>query len=197
MAIFKTVRLVFKWPCFIVVVVYAINSFREFIQNDDLCEVNFIRFHSDNDSIYPTFTMCFNTPFVEEKLQKLSSKLDMSLYESYLLGRRSQNENLTNIDYNNVTIKQEDFLRLAYVRYRDIIGIGSIKNVDIIDRSYGYVKGLMKCFSFEIPFKKDTLVTSLNIYLNNTVFRNGERQSNGWLSKGLTVFYHYPKQFGR
>ena len=142
--------------------------------------------------------MCFNTPFVEEKLRKISSKIDISLYQSYLLGKSPGNENLTNIDYNNVAIELEDFLLRAVVRYRDHIGIGSTKNVDtIIDRSYGYVMGIMKCFSFEIPFKKDTLVSSLNIHFNNTVFPNGKRPSNGWLSKGLMVFYHYPQQFGR
>ena len=55
----------------------------------------------------------------------------------------------------------------------------------------------MKCFSFELPFKKDTLIDSLSIEFNNAIFPNGKRPIDGWGSKGLMIYHHYPGQFGR
>ena len=101
---FETFQLGFQCVCIIVVIGYGLISIRDFIQNDDLCEVSFKRFHSDTDSIYPAITICLNTPFVEERFQKVSSTINSSSYESYLAGNHHVDKRLMNIDYNNVTM---------------------------------------------------------------------------------------------
>ena len=117
--IFKTAQVIFKWLCIIVVIVYAQNSVREFVQNDDICEVSFKRFHSDKDSRYPTLTICLNAPFVEEKLQKITTTINSSFYESYLMGRIEVNDHLMSIDYDKVAIKVEDFIFRTNVNYKE------------------------------------------------------------------------------
>ena len=194
----ETFQLGFQCVCIIVVIGYGLISIGDFIQNDDLCEVSFKRFHSDKESIYPAFTMCLNTPFVEERLKKISSTINSSSYESYLAGMGKTNENLKNVDYNNVVLKEEDFILEATVRYKEepssLVGE---KLETIPTENWAWMQGVMKCFSFEVPFKKDTLISSLSINFNNTIFPNGKRPIDGWGSKGLMIFEHYPEQFGR
>ena len=137
----------FQCVCMIVVIGYGAISIRDFIQNDDVCEVSFKRFHSDKESIYPSFTICLNTTFVEERLQKISSTINSSSYESYLAGRRETNEHLKNIEYNDVVLKAEAFLLDATVKYKEENGSRFGENLKkITTQSWGWMKGVMKCF---------------------------------------------------
>ena len=197
---FKTFQLGFQWLCIFVVIGYGVISVRDFIKNDDLCEVSFKRFHGDKDSIYPALTMCLNTPFVEQRFRKISSAINSSSYESYLAGMSKVDQHLMNAHYNVVVIQRHDFLHEAALKFKAerISRDGGGVPVDkITTRSWAWRNRVMKCFSFELPFKKDTLIDSLSIKFNNTIFPDEKRPIDGWGSKGLMIYHHYPGQFGR
>jgi hypothetical protein len=195
---FSQINLVFHGVCFFVVILYSISSVRDFLKNDDLCEVSFRTFHKDEKSSYPSFTMCLNTPFADDELKKFSSKLSSLSYEAYLTGRQHQDfQTFTNISYTDVTIQNKDLLVSAFVMYKDYLNKSLIDTEMVSTHSWPWRSCMMKCFSFEVPFKKDNLADYLSIWFNNTIFPNGTRPNDGWSSRGLQVFVHYPNQFGR
>ena len=197
---FKNVNLTFHGICIFVSVVYAILSFCDYVKNHDLCEVSFKPFHGNEEMIYPSLTMCLNTPFLEDSFRSYagSDEIDVSTYESYLLGKFSDvNQTMSKIEYENVSIQATDFILDAYVSYKEQTMPSKKQALDIKTHSWGWMIGFMKCFTFEVPFKKDILVSTMNIRFNNKMFPNGKRPVDGWAPRGLQVFDHYPKQFGR
>ena len=43
-------------------------------------------FNYDNEHIYPTVTLCFRYPLLEEKLLKFGEGINVSTYTSFLIG---------------------------------------------------------------------------------------------------------------
>ena len=114
------------------------------------------------------------------------------------MGRIKVNDHLMSIDYDKVAIKVEDFIFRTSVNYKEKKRsfFGSPLN-RIATRSWGWPMGVMKCFSFDVPFKKGNLLSTITINFNNSIFPDGKRPSDGWGPKGLMIFHHYPGQFGR
>ena len=66
-----------------------------------------------------------------------------------------------NIDYNNVVIKEEDFILEASVKYKEEPDSRSGEKLEqITTQNWAWMQGVMKCFSFEVPFKNCLLYTS-------------------------------------
>ena len=186
--------------CFITVLIYALINIRSFLQNEDLCEVSFKKFHNTKDDIYPSMTICQNTPFDQNRFDDGSDdNVNISTYENYLVGKQNVSQKFANIKYKNVSIQLNNFLIKAYAvekTYSVRKGISLRQN--ITEQSWGSFWGIMKCFSFNVPFKKDVKLSSVNVELNNSIFpNNGQRPVDGWKSGGIHVSFHYPKQFVR
>ena len=190
---FKTINLAFHGVCIVVVVTYGILSVFEFMKNQDSSEISFKPFHMDDESFYPSLSMCLNNPFKEDRFAKNVTILQ---YSSYLIGRKRGNQNLFHIEYENVSIQLHDFLIDAFVKYKDE-SFTPRKIEKVESHSWGWIAGVMKCFTFDVPYSKGSLINTMNILFNNTIFPDGKRPLDGWSSRGLSIYYHYPMQFGR
>ena len=194
---FKKIDLLFHIVCIVFVLVYAICSIYDYFKNEDICEVSFKTFHSkDWGPRYPAFTMCLSSPFIEEKWSKLATTINTSQYNSYLLGGVQGDERLQNIAYENVSATENDFIIDAVLKYKDE-NRTFINVTDIRTHSWGMKSHVTKCFTFGVPFLKNALADVLTININNSIFPNGKRPSDGWKQGGMQIFDHYPGQFGR
>ena len=111
----------------------------DFSQNHDLTTITFKTFHNDEESIYPSMSMCFNTPFRKEKLLQ-SVNLSQSIeYGRYLIGRAPTNETLNNINFEEVSFQINDFLIKAVIqlKYEGWLVKRLIKDQEIHVQSWG------------------------------------------------------------
>ena len=116
----KKIDFVFSLICVGFVIGYSIISFLDFLENKDICEINFKSFHSQQSYRYPSVTMCLTSPFVAEKLSNFSSPLDpVYYYDLYLRGIVNGSVSLENTAYEDVSITEPDFITSANVRYKD------------------------------------------------------------------------------
>ena len=185
--------------CIVAVIVYAIMNIYSYWKNEDLCEVSFKTFHDEKGDIYPSLTMCLNTPFkTNELLERSQNVVNASMYESYLLGRYKDVQKFANISYEDVSIQTDDFLVEAYASDKDFSVRDQIQLKEHMTvQSWAWYWGVMKCFTFNVPFK-DAKIGSMGIEFKNSIFpNNGQRPTDGWESGGMHLFFHYPNQFSR
>ena len=185
-------------------IVYGVQNLWHYFQNDDLCEVSYKTFHSDIKHGYPSLSICFSSPFVKERLSEyLSSDMDniSENYESYLIGGRysDQNNNINiksfkSVPYEETTLQKNDFLTNADIADKNRAFLPISQDISI--NSWGWMLGIMKCFTFSVPYQKNRFISQMNIEFNNTIFpNNGTRPSDGWNPGGMHLFFHYPNQF--
>ena len=79
----------------------------QYLKNDDLCEIDFVRFNSDKDRIYPSVSICLTNPFIETKLAQHGKGITITRYRDFLYGNL-WDPRMLHIDYDNVTIPMFD-----------------------------------------------------------------------------------------
>ena len=83
-------------------------------KDEDNSQVEYKRFHSNNQSIYPSLSLCFKRPFLKEKLEGYSdengSPVKVEDFSRFIYGKY-WNDKFVDIDYDNVTIDLWDHLK--------------------------------------------------------------------------------------
>ena len=95
--------------CGIVTVGITVYSVYQYRLDEDVSRIEFKKFNSHKDHIYPTITLCFPKPFVEVKLATYGEGINGSSYANFLRGNL-WDERMANIDYDDVSLKIEDYL---------------------------------------------------------------------------------------
>ena len=75
----------------------------EYLKNNDLTTVDFVDI-KNLDEPYPAISICFEHPFIEEKLKAIHRDLNSSYYLKYLKGKH-EDTRLRDVYYHNVTIE--------------------------------------------------------------------------------------------
>ena len=81
----------------------------EYTLDEDISRIEFKEFNSDEDHIYPTITMCFTNPLLEEKLIKYGKSINSKTYTDFINGDL-WDENMARIEYDDVSIDIESYL---------------------------------------------------------------------------------------
>ena len=150
------------------------------------------KFQQYDFSGYPSLSLCFVNPFLEDKL--VAHGTNTSSYIKYLQGSL-QDESMNNIRYDQVTISLEDYLdyninasRLAFtdLKIRPITSL----NIYISLRA-----DIMKCFTIDVPFRKNKPIFSFALNIRNSIFSNNTRPMNRPDKlEGFYISLHYPRQ---
>ena len=187
-----------------------------YMKNEDATELSFKKLHNSEEDIYPSITLCFNRPFLENQLHKYDPGLTINTYKEFLSGKaKNKKWNVTyrDVKYDNVTITLEDFLADLSVLtthheflWWDIINGSLVRNLskmgDHLDmlqhehKAIFYVSGRFsskKCFTIDVPFVHDRPIYSAQIRINGSVFPHGIRPSK----RELRAYIGYPNQFLR
>ena len=195
---FSNINITFHCVCLIVAIIYGINSIQDFIQNQDLTTISFKKFHNDVESVYPSISMCFNTPFIKDRLIQSAQLSEPIEYTKYLIGKIPANETLRNINYEDVSFQTTDFLIKASIYFiiKGSLRKRVMKNEQIHTQSWGTTTRVTKCFTLDVPYRENKLVKSMIIRYNTSIYPNGQRPVDGLKPSGFTLLIHYPKQFG-
>ena len=162
-----------------------------YLLDDDVSHVSYKAFNEDDDSHYPSVTLCFAFPFQENTLRSIGDNITGDLYQQFLKGEYWDDRMLT-IDYDNVTMNLEDYINYVSVFDENWVG-----------KSYvSFRSALQKCFTVDTPSPTDfhlkrKKIIYLRIQLKTAIFPNetrpfGSTGRNGKNSFAIT--FHYPGQ---
>ena len=169
---------VFHLVCILSTVGIASWCCYKYSLNRDVSVIEFIKFNSDEESPYPSFSLCFMYPCLDQKIR--NSEPDLSCNDYYGMHKNDSmiNENLLKMNYDNFTINLNDYLLGTKILLENESSIeynvhehGSTSN--ILRPPYrSFTDPRNKCYTFITPLLKETLFSQYSIYLNKTFFPN-------------------------
>ena len=159
--------------------------------DDDVSHVIFRDFNEDDDSRYPSVTLCFAFPFLEHKLRMIAGNITGDLYQKFLKGEY-WDENMLSIDYDNVTLNLDEYINNISVFEENWYGKTTV----------GFRSALQKCFTIDSPSSVDfplrrKKIIYMRIQVRTAIFPNATRPfgSTGRNGKNsFAILMHYPGQ---
>ena len=184
--------------CIVIVIVYTLENIFNFCENKDLCEVSYRPFHDDESAIYPSLTLCLKTPFLKNvSFPNTGYFHNSSEYEYYLIGSNKTNATFNDVSFEDVSVKLNDFLNDVTISSKEHQRMNKEWKEYVTINTWGLVFGVLKCFTFDVPFQQNVKVSSIKISINNSIFPSSIRPRDGWSNYGMQFFFHLPKQFIR
>ena len=106
----RSFKYVFHFLCGVATVGFTIYCVHQYIKDEDVARIEFAEFNAEEDNIYPTITLCFPSPLIEEKLSSYGEGITVETYSAFLTGQNnSWDERMAKIDYDDVSINIEDY----------------------------------------------------------------------------------------
>ena len=96
-------KYIFHGLCGFATLGFTIFCVHQYTLDEDVAKIEFQEFNSDEDHIYPTVTMCFPNPLLEDKLRRYGDGINVSTYTSFLVGDL-WDERMAQIDYDDVSV---------------------------------------------------------------------------------------------
>ena len=116
MKLFEVAKFMFKISCFITVVFMITMWVSRFMEDEDLCLVEYRPFGAGNDIELPDASLCFRDALDEHKLNVLGTTTEA--YREHLAGN-SFNESLIKINYTDVIVNFGNYYNGTFVRYHN------------------------------------------------------------------------------
>ena len=180
--IWTAIHLITFSLCLFTTICLSIYSILRYCRNDDTTLVQVSQYHTSDDNIYPSLTICFGQPFLLKEFERLNlDGINMSSYKDFLSGKH-WDEQMLSIDYDNVTVSLENNLVKSYYRTLDEKFLNYKPIVYVSYRSY-----IGKCFTIDAP---NMLLRKTYIVVSNNIFPNGVRHP-----RDLRISLHYPGQY--
>ena len=111
----RSFKYVFHFLCGVATVGFTIYCVHQYIKDEDVARIEFAEFNAEEDNIYPTITLCFPSPLIEEKLASYGEGITVGSYSAFLTGQNgSWDERMAKIDYDDVSINIEDYFLGKY-----------------------------------------------------------------------------------
>ena len=181
----------FRLICVAGAIVASVWCLYVFVLDEDISLVSFKEFNDEDDGLYPSVTLCFAFPFLEEKLKNYGDHITGTLYQKFLKGEY-WDEKMLLIDYDSVTINFEEYVKHISIFEETWVGKAFVS----------FRGALQKCFTVdspspsEFPLKKNKILY-LQIQLRTAIFPNETRPSGstGRVTNDLFgIQLHYPGQ---
>ena len=98
--------------CLCVTVYLTHHCVKDYLRNEDVTQIEYRRFHQNEQLVYPSITYCFANPIMGgHKIwgkYSLDSNQPVRDYKDFIRGKNTQE--FSDIDYDEVTMKLEDYL---------------------------------------------------------------------------------------
>ena len=189
----------FKFLCFSATIFMITYWCVEYSKDNDLASVDY---HSLKTLgvVNPILSLCFENPFLDEKLKSINSVLNKSVYLEFLKGKVDDNGMLQKIGHNNVTLNIENSLKYYYILWKNDSGYirypASNKNLVRPMITYnGFLNDhFKKCFGFDLePTIMNDVRRVKRVYTSDIFheYPGNTRPIDG----SFSAIIHYPDQF--
>ena len=184
----------YQFACVIAALALVIWCIKLYLDNEDVSTIYYKKFHSDEDSRYPSISLCFS--IVDDSLIDTLGKLGVnySLYHSFLKGDYFS-EKASQIPYENITFNPADYL--LGITMTQEYGTNGITNKDQ-NYSYNHITKrqsnlfndfklidtdsfnhwysvIYKCLTIRVPHIKDQHLSWITIVMKKSVFAGNKR----------------------
>ena len=143
---------IFKLSCLVTTIFmigYWVYKFG--IKDEDVSLVDYKLVVKTKHNELPMISLCIQNPFLIDELKKINPRVNESIYSAYLKGEFVDNQ-LTSIDYDNVTINVFDYVSSSYILWRN--GSSSMNDTKAFSKHVTfagfYNSSSLKCFGMKI-----------------------------------------------
>ena len=193
----ETFRSVFKALCVVSVsfmIAYWAYKFK--IEDRDIGVVDFVMLDENRDAKLPLVSQCFKNPFLNNKIRRNISEINASKYLQYLKGEIFD-EKFHQIDYENVSMKLEDYFLYGQVKLLNETNFRNYSSKFVhkeifngIDHYDGF---FTKCFVGELHDTVDIRhVKAIKLYYNMSQMRTDLAAQT---AISFTFNLHYPGKY--
>lgn len=105
----KLFKYMFHGLCGFATLGFTIFCVHQYALDEDVARIEFQEFNSDENHIYPSVTICFPNPLLEDKLAQYGEGINASTYTKFVVGEL-WDERMALIDYDDVSIDIENYL---------------------------------------------------------------------------------------
>ena len=153
-----------------------------YLADEDTSLVDFVPFNEEKSSIYPSISLCFESPFSSAKFSNTNIPINETSYKSVLRGE-IWDEAMLDINYDEMTLDINDHLfeiRMQSTDFREYIYSHDGKSRKEWKPTYSTSRRSSeeKCISFNIPFVQKVQIRKFEIVLNTTIFDFKELSNN-------------------
>ena len=114
----NALHLSFKALCILASVGMIFYWILKYQKDEDVTLVAFKTIKTMNDALQPEFYLCFQSPFLDEKLLEVGSDINSQEYLQYIKGETKAKDSYQLVNYDNVTINPFDYLVSLEVGWR-------------------------------------------------------------------------------
>ena len=163
----NTFKVAFKVVCLFVTAGMIVYWIAKYLKDEDISVVEYKLVENMTTAFRPEFTICFESPFIEDNLKDMHSNISSQKYLKYLSGDIPGDATYKNIDYENVTIQL--FKHLLYVEFRgDFSGGQKFKNcTNIYKCPFIILKNNLNAFFESSIFNKCFGIKPVESYQSN------------------------------
>ena len=181
----KTINHIIFFGCIFATIALSVYSISRFCQNEDITLVQSSTYHSSEERIYPSISLCLLPPFIENEFDKFDDyAINMSSYIQFLEGK-IWDARMLEVDYDEVTVSLAKNLLGSYFVTQDN------KKREWVPVYYtSFRSSKRKCFTIDAPYIDKELLYYFAMDINNDIFPNGRRSATNEIS----TYLHYPGQ---
>ena len=166
---------IFSFFCIVATIILASRCCYLYSLDDDLTIINFKKFNSGPENIYPSFSLCFEHSCLDEELERLGFNASCKDYHEINRGV-GFNEKFFELDYDAFTIDLYKYIlktEIVMVNGSKIesFGTASIKNSKFLKPPYhGFIRPMAsyKCYTFDTPYIQNTIFDYYAIHLDKS-----------------------------
>ena len=147
----------------------------KYFLNKDASVIDLIPFNADSESPYPSVSLCFFDPCIDQKLKHMNRNLTCSDYYDMHKKNGSWQGNFLSIDYEDFTINIGHHLDRTEVNlengstYLYYSGKDTLTSDVLLPPYRAFTEPSIKCYTFETPFLQNEIIDDYSIYLNKTM----------------------------
>jgi len=175
--------------CLVATIALQIYCLFHYHSDQDVSMINYTKFHTSQDAIYPSFSFCIRNPIIPEKFDQYEESINVSSYLKFLSGK-FWDDNLLTVDYDNVTVSLSDNLIAGYYHTQSDSTDMWLPQYVVSFRSL-----VQKCFTIDAPIVDNKQLKVFEVVVSNKIFPKGQRS---FIEPGqrpsLYTYFHYPGQ---
>ena len=166
----------------------------EYLENKDLCQIDFQKFNSDKDRIYPSVSICITNPFIEKNLAQYGKGITIKKYRDFLYGDL-WDPRMLHIDYDNVTQPMINNVIQYGLQYPNWTWFWYNYD-DAPSKAWSqpyisYRNSDDKCFAMDFKYQKNVEILRFGLRIKSKLFLNSIRPDRYAPPKeGFEVYLH-------
>ena len=190
-----TVHLSFKALCFMASAGMVFYWIIKFQKNEDVNLVEYKSLKTLKDALQPEFTLCFLSPFLNDKFRDARLNLNSQGYVQYIKGETNANTSYEYIGYENVTINLLDYLVYLDVMWKSgkTKRFSNPRNCPFVTFKNNF-KGFIgdfefwKCFGIQVDTAHTKDITGISLHFDSNLEHLLSQLGEVWAS------FNYPQQ---